>query len=94
MSTTKVLILCNSRPAIMIKSDKVIKLCPDMGYRRLQIVFSRKTHLAEVDIRIAKYLISIFEDIRLYAPEQVETPIPIKKKDANDKGRDKTANNT
>ena len=110
MSTTKVLILCSSRPAIMVRGDKVVQLCPDIGYRRLQIVFSRKTHLAEVDSRIAKYLTSIFDDVTLHTPEKEETPIPEKEetpipvkeetpipkkeKVVNDKGRDSTTNNT
>lgn len=85
---TKVLILCSSRPAIMVRGDMVVKLCPDMGFRRLQIVFSRKTHLAEVDTRIAKYLTSIFDDVTLYKPT-----VPVKEKVVNDKGRDSTTTN-
>jgi hypothetical protein len=89
----------------MIRGNKFIELCPELGFRRLQITFGRKTHLAEVDTRIAKYLTSIFDDVTLYPPIKHQEEIkPIikpkpkpkpkpKKKVVDDKSRDSSTNN-
>lgn len=95
------------KPAVMIKAPKYKELCPEQPLKRLQVVFNRKTHIAEVDERVAKYLVDTFAEIEHSAPivdiAETETKKTWQNMSAderkeykrlkNDKGRDKDTNN-
>lgn len=95
------------KPAVMVKPDKYKELCPEQVCRKLQIVFNRKTHIAEVDERVAKYLVDTFAEIEYFAPMDIVPDMEVKKtwqsmnsderkeykRLKNDKGRDKDTDN-
>jgi hypothetical protein len=67
------------KPAVMIPANKHRELCPEKIFQRLQIVFNRKHHIAEVDRRVADYLVNTFEEITYYDTPQVQEPQPVTK---------------